>query len=213
MTKAIILDFDGTIADTTESIMMSVRHTAKVLGVQIDEEVAFRTIGLPLQETFFRAFGLKDRDDVENAMAIYRKYFNSIDGVSYIKLYPGVMDGLMQFKSNGISLGIATSRHMESLTFLCDHLGIADLFDVMNTVDTVPNPKPAPDTVLACLDTLGIEPAEAIVTGDTTFDLQMGRRAGCRTCGVTYGSHTPEMLRTESPDYLVSDLRELFHIV
>ena len=56
---------------------------------------------------------------------------------------------------------------------------------------------------------MGARPEETLVIGDTTFDIEMGKAAGCHTCGVTYGNQSADQLAGASPDYLLDDLRKL----
>jgi phosphoglycolate phosphatase len=63
------------------------------------------------------------------------------------------------------------------------------------------------------LERFGADASEAMVIGDTTYDIQMGSAAGCRTCAVSYGNHSVERLRTASPDHIVADLRDLVALI
>ena len=64
--------------------------------------------------------------------------------------------------------------------------------------------------VLSLTDTL---PTEAMVVGDTTFDIEMGRAAGCMTCGVTYGNHNRNILKSAGSDFLIDDFSQLYSLV
>ena len=59
----------------------------------------------------------------------------------------------------------------------------------------------------------GVTGEEALVVGDSTFDMDMGREAGCHLCGVTYGSHTPEMLREKGARYIIEHFSDIETIV
>ncbi len=58
---------------------------------------------------------------------------------------------------------------------------------------------------------MNIRADETLVVGDTTFDIEMGNRAGCRTCAVTWGNHSRELLATVCPDLIIDDLDSLYH--
>ena len=77
------------------------------------------------------------------------------------------------------------------------------------SANDVQHAKPNPEPVLKILSTLDIKPTEAIVVGDTTFDILMGRDAGCRTCGVTYGNQSADALRSAGATYIIDDFAEL----
>ena len=63
--------------------------------------------------------------------------------------------------------------------------------------------------VLALLARMDIEATETLVVGDTTFDIEMGNRAGCKTCAVTWGNHSRELLATVCPDLIIDELEEI----
>ena len=89
-------------------------------------------------------------------------------------------------------------------------LEIEPYFCALTNNEDVSHPKPAPDLALLLLERLDARPEESLVVGDTIFDLQMGRAAGCRTCGVTWGNQDRPTLQTASPDWILDDIRDLF---
>lgn len=210
--RCILFDFDGTLADTETGIVTTFKAALERMGEPVLSSEAIKaTIGLPLDQSFHVAAGLEG-DRIKLATDTYREIFQTV-GFASIVLFEGVKEALETLRQQGMVLGIASSRHMLSLLQICDMQGITHLFDAIYGVDKAPRPKPAPDTVLAALDELGISPEETLVVGDTIFDLQMGKNAGCRVCGVTYGNHSRERLLSEAPDFLVDDLRELCAII
>lgn len=70
-------------------------------------------------------------------------------------------------------------------------------------------PKPAPDMVLYLLGELKADADRTLVVGDTTYDLDMGKSAGCRCCGVSYGNHSRERLMESASDYIIDCFKEL----
>jgi phosphoglycolate phosphatase len=65
--------------------------------------------------------------------------------------------------------------------------------------------------VLALLARMEIQADETLVVGDTTFDIEMGNRAGCKTCAVTWGNHSCELLQSARPDMIIDDLDSIYH--
>lgn len=211
--KTIILDFDGTIADTRQSILETVRRTLLALSLPpVNDLDVQNVIGLPLRETFIRVAHITDETMVEKAMATYREIFGDVSK-HVVKLFPNVAETLHTLKEKGLILAIASSRGHESLETLMNMLGISSYISFILGEQDVVNKKPAPDMVLRILDQTGTVAKDALVVGDTIYDIQMGQGAGCLTCGVTYGNQTSEQLRKQGADYIIDDFAQIIEIV
>ncbi len=207
---AIIFDFDGTLADTQSGILATSQETLRRMGRgPADEAALAATIGLPLRENFTREAGLDDAE-ADRAVAIYRAIFDET-AVPLISSFPGVEETLRTLSERGIPMAVATSRGQRSLEMLMHQLGLDRYIPPERCfgVETVARPKPAPDLVYVILGKLGAAPEETLVVGDTTFDIEMGRNAGCHTCGVSYGNQSADTLAGAFPDYIIDDLRKL----
>ena len=207
---AIIFDFDGTLADTQRGILATAQEVLRRMGLPPADETAMAaTIGLPLIENFTRGVGMP-LEEAQRAVAIYREIFEEV-AVPVIDLFPGVKETLRTLAERGVPMAVASSRGQHSLEMLMQKTGLAEFIplDHLFGVETAARPKPAPDMVYVILGRLGAKPEETLVVGDTTFDLEMGRNAGCFTCGVSYGNQTAEQLATASPNYIIDDLRKL----
>ncbi|MBR4326081.1 MAG: HAD family hydrolase, partial [Bacteroidales bacterium] len=99
-----------------------------------------------------------------------------------------------------------------SLRLILTKNGILDYFDELVTRDNGFAPKPAPDMVNYLLKKMNLAPQEVLVVGDTTFDIDMGNAAGCKTCAVTYGNHTAEMLAKSKCDWMVGRFEEIIEL-
>jgi len=211
MIKYLVFDFDGTLADTTEGILKTTEATLERMGLPAAEpSVVQQAIGLPLRGSL-RAAGVPE-ERLEEGVDVYHEVFYQV-APKHITIYPGVHEGLELLAARGMRMGIATSRSEPSLVMLLREHGILDYFEVLGTVGCVERPKPAPDLVQWVLERFGADPSEAMVIGDTTYDIQMGSAAGCRTCAVSYGNHPVDKLLTASPGLIVDDLRELADIL
>lgn len=208
MTGYIIFDFDGTLADTSEGIVKTVQTTLDTMGLPQQPAAQIKaTIGLPLSETI-RLGGRVPEERVEEGVSIYREKFFSV-ATGHIKLFPGVRETLLEMHDSGIRLAIATSRGSNSLGVILKAYGIDGIFDEMATSSDNYEPKPSPEMVLKLMERLGAGKDETLVVGDTTFDLLMGKGAGCRTCGVSYGNHDRATLASVSPDFIVDSFPEI----
>ena len=207
---AIIFDFDGTLADTQRGIIATAQEVLRRMGREpADERALAATIGLPLKENFTRGAGLSEADATQ-AVDIYREIFQTF-AIPAITLFPGVEEVLATLSARGVPMAVASSRGQFSLEGLMHHLGLDRYIPLSFVfgVETAARPKPAPDILYVILGKLGAKPEETLVVGDTTFDIEMGRAAGCYTCAVSYGNQSAGQLASASPNYLLDDLRKL----
>ena len=210
-TKIIILDFDGTLGDTAAVIIKTMHATIEELGLpsRTDEECA-AMIGLRLVEIPPVLFPDCDVDGELYAQT-YRRLFHiyNVDGA--VELYPNVSETLAELKSRGLVLTIASSRSNASLMDYVESLNLTSIISYVLGADDVKDGKPHPEAVNRTLEHFGFKPEEAIVVGDTVFDIQMGANAGTRTCGVTYGNGTRESL-TEAT-WIIDNFCQLLEFV
>lgn len=210
--KTLILDFDGTLADTKESIIQTMRYVSETLHTTgFDEELIKSLIGLPLKDTFEKAFAF-DEKLIQEATFIYRKHYNEIV-IDTISLFENVKDTLIYFHKKGIHLTVASSKGKEALIKVLKKQNIYDLFSFIGGEEDAKNKKPAPDIVNHIMNTYTYQPHECLVVGDTIFDIEMGQRAHVDTCGVTYGNKAREVLEQQNPTYIINTFQELKEIV
>ena len=205
--RIMILDFDGTLGDTAGVIVKTMQATIKELGLpsRSDEQCA-AMIGLRLIEIPPVLFPECELDG-EYYASTYRRLFHDFNTEGAVELYPNVLETLVELKKRGIILTIASSRSKASLTEYVSALGLESVISFVLGADDVKDGKPAPEAVNRTLEKFGFLPEEALVVGDTTFDIQMGKAAGTRTCGVTYGNGSIESLA--DADLIIDDFGEL----
>ena len=208
MIKAILFDFDGTLADTAPAIVMTMQQTFKVMGIDVPSDEAIRrTIGLPLEASVKKLGHLND-EDVKTATETYRGLFPTYQ-VDYIGLFPDMAKTLTELNQSGVRMAICTSRSAASLDSICEHHSIKDFFETRMTVDDKLPSKPAPDMVLALLNKMQLQKEDALVVGDTTFDIEMGNRAGCKTVAVTWGNHSRQQLTEAQPTFIIDSIEQI----
>ncbi len=212
--KVIMLDFDGTTACTVPAIYHAAKRMLNMHGYEVEKEVVYKNFGLALPFAF-RCFAGDDSIDdatIEQMIAEYNNIYKE-EGEQLIELFDGVVETLDRLTKAGIKIVIASNNIRPVLDRLTANLGIAKYIDDIVSVEDVENVKPAPDIALEALRRYNISGEEALVVGDSTFDMDMGREAGCHLCGVTYGSHTPEMLCDKGARYIIKHFSELEKIV
>ncbi len=210
--EIIIFDFDGTLADTQNSILQTMKLVAEKLNIEkIDEGFIKSLIGLPLSTTFQKAF-LLDEELLPKATSIYRQHYNNI-AIETISLFKNVKDTLFKLQERGIKLAVASSKGKVSLIKILKKHNICDIFSFVGGEEDVKNKKPAPDIVNLILNKTNVSPDNCIVVGDTVFDIEMGQRANTLTCGVTYGNNTKKELQSLKPNFIIDDMSEILNLI
>ena len=198
--------------DTSEGIVRCTQATLREMGIAASTPARIRpTIGLPLGQCFELGTDTPP-ERIEEACLTYRRLFNEI-AIPCTTLYDGVAETLATLHEAGYRLAVCTSRSQASLEELLRVHGLGSFFSAYTSNDDVlhggARPKPTPDLATLLLTRLGARAEESLVVGDTVFDLEMGRRAGCRTCGVTYGNQDRTQLLAAAPDALIDRFPDL----
>lgn len=213
MIKNIIFDFDGTLADTTNLIVSTMQETVKQMNLPYRSSREIRaTIGVRLTEIPSILWpSIKNIGEIfaEN----YRRIFSIFKDKIPVYLYPGVKETLMDLKSRGLSLAIATSRSHHSVEELTTQLGIRDCFNYIIGGDDVSKGKPNPESIFLIMKKGGWNSDSTMMTGDMKVDIEMGKSADCVTCGVVYGNGLESELTEAGADFIVHDFRSLVEIV
>lgn len=202
--QLLIFDFDGTLADTTEIIVSTCRLTIAGLNYEPRTDAQLKSIiGLPLREAFRHLFPQCTDTELDRCADTYRRIFYERKAHLVPQLYPGVKETLDALAARGVTLSIASSRSYNSLIEYCDIYGITRHFALVLGCDNVERAKPHPEPVLKTLRTLGVAADRTVVVGDMPVDVAMGRGAGCRTVGVSYGNSSREDLQAAGADCVI----------
>ncbi len=209
--RAVLYDFDGTLADSTGLIMESYRHTmAAHLGEAPPDEEWLSGFGTPL-ETQIRRFARSDTEHLA-MLATYRA-FQSAQYRALLRPFSGAVDAVSGLVRRGISLAIVTSRHRESTLRGIELCGLVDLFPEIVTPEDVTHAKPHPEPVLFALERLGVAAEETVFVGDSPHDMAAGRAAGTRTAAALWGPFPHAALLREEPDFLLNHPAEVLDLV
>jgi phosphoglycolate phosphatase len=211
MTKLAIFDCDGTLVDSQANICLAMEHAFDEAGMAPPSRLATRRIvGLSLVEAMRML--LPDADAaVHSEMAErYRASYLVLrnNGLEHEPLYDGIAALLSSMDEAGWLLGVATGKSDRGLERCLDQHGIKGLFVTLQTADRHPS-KPHPSMVYTALTDAGVEAKDAVVIGDTVYDIHMGKAAGCRTIGVNWGYHPVDELRGAGADAIAESMNEL----
>lgn len=210
MIKLIIFDFDGTLGDTRRNIILTLRQTMQALGLKVhDEATCGATIGLRLEDGFRQLYPDLDETGIKECATTYRRLFDENKKTLVPALFPGVVETLSELQRRGLTMTIATSRSSKSLHEFLSDMGIAGYMSFIMTGDLVEKGKPDPEPVLKTLAALEADASETLVVGDMPVDILMGRGAGVKTCGVTWGNASRLELEAAGADFIIDSMSEL----
>ena len=212
MTQLVILDFDGTLADTQPIIIASIQATLRELHLPEHTDAECRTIiGLPLAECFTTLCGV-DGAMAERCADVYRRIFDELNTDGTVRLFPHVLETLKTLHERGLLLAICSSRGRPTLEGFVKTFRMEHYVSMVVSANDVEHHKPHPEPVQKILSTLGVPADEAVVVGDANYDILMGRNAGCRTVGVTYGNQSADDLRAAGADAIIDDFADLLSL-
>lgn len=212
--KLVIFDFDGTLADTKENIILTFQMTMKELGVEIkSRQECAATIGLTLEDAFKVLYPGMAAEKYILLRDTYRRIFKENRKILVPGLFPEVMETLEELQRRGYLMSIASSRQSPSLQSFLEDMKIAHLFEYAVGGDNVEHPKPAPDAVLQILRHYNLSAEEAFVVGDMPFDINMATNAGVKSCGVTWGNADAAQLKESGANYIIDKMSQLLEIL
>ena len=209
--RFIIFDCDGTLVDSQKAIMRGI-HTAWLaegLTPPLLSDVV-NTIGLPLLEVI-KVLNPQG-NDAQNSR-LEKGFFKTFDDTKIITekeepLYDGVIETLQTLKKTGALLAVVTGKGRRGLGKVLDRHNLHDLFVVTKTADCGAG-KPNPQVLLEAMDEVGADKTNSVIIGDTTYDILMGKNAGIKSVGVSFGYHSVADLKEAGAELIVDAFTDL----
>lgn len=211
MNRLALFDCDGTLVDSQANICLAMEHAFAEADMASPPRQAIRRIvGLSLLETMRTLLpgvsGVVHAEMVERYRASYLTLRNN--GLEHEPLYDGIAAVLSKLDEDGWMLGVATGKSDRGLERCLDTHAIKGLFVTLQTADRHPS-KPNPSMINKAMADAGSEPKSTVMIGDTVYDILMGKAAGCRTIGVSWGYHPIAELREAGADMIAESMDEL----
>ena len=209
--KGILFDNDGTLVDTHDIILASMRYsTQKVLGRVLPDEVLMRKVGQPLIVQM-RDF-TPDEDEQVEIVRVYREHNATIHD-ERISAFPGTAEALASLVDRGFVLGVVTSKLRVTAWHGLEICGLSPYLSCCIGAEDCEHYKPEAEPVLRGAKALGLLAADCLYVGDSPYDIQAGKAAGCATMAVTWGVFSRDELCAESPDYVCDSFTELLEAI
>ncbi len=206
--RLVVFDVDGTLIDSQDFIVEAMNRAFGEMGVTLPTRAEILSIvGLSLSEAISRLVPDMSARDVDHAAQQYKDMFVKLraekGGEAAAPMYPGARDALETLhKRDEVLLGVATGKAKRGLDHAYHAHDIGHFFLTSQTADNHPS-KPHPSMLQATLRDTGAEAHQAVMIGDTSFDIEMGIAAGFHTIGVTWGYHGSDALISSGADQLV----------
>jgi phosphoglycolate phosphatase len=195
----IVFDWDGTLMDSTGTIVNCIQAAARDLGLPVpDDRAAAQVIGLSLQRAMETA--IPDVDPKYYPQIVERYRYHYLNQDANLALFDGVPEMLADLAQQGYFLGVATGKSRAGLDRALKVSKLASLFDATRCADETFS-KPHPAMLQELTDELGQEMARTVMIGDTTHDLLLAQNAGAAGIAVYYGAHPSEELDQLNPLY------------
>ena len=203
----ILFDFDGTVADTSEGILNSLRCALESLRVPVPPTKTLNGfIGPSLYDSFRFITGLSD-EVAEEAVRKYREYYKR-EGVYKLKLYEGMETLLKSLREKGHTLCVASLKPKVQLDTAVNALGVYEHFDIVAGAS-----ESKKDNDKREILSQASNGEKSVMIGDSPYDIIAGNALGFTTIAVTYGFSTEEKLREQKPCFIASTVAEIEQII
>ncbi len=207
--KLIIFDLDGTLVDTSIDITNALNYALKPYGLKnltVDDTV--KMVGEGITRLIEKLLGdekIQARDDVIKKFLDY--YSEHL--IDYSSVYPYVKETLD--KLDGYKRAVISNKREYLSTELLGKLDLLKYFNLVIGSDTTPEKKPSAIPVIHAVTKLGVSPQESIIVGDSSYDIEAGKKAGLKTVAVTYGYRERQYLM--DADYMIDSMEKLLELL
>nr|WP_110664916.1 HAD-IA family hydrolase [Salinicola halophilus] len=207
--RLVVFDWDGTLMDSAPRIVACMQQAAEAFGGRVPSAAAIRDIiGLGLPEAIERLYPGTTEAGRERLQRAYGESFRAADQ-SPAPFFPDVVEGLERLHRSGeCQMAVATGKSRRGLDRTFAHTDAARWFADSRTADLTRS-KPHPLMLEELLAARGIGVADAVMVGDTEYDLEMARAIGMDRIAVTYGVHDRRRLERSDPILVADDFSKV----
>lgn len=206
--KLVIFDWDGTLMDSAAKIISCMQWAARNANLPVPSPQAVSSIiGISLEKAIQILMDLSPGPELDAMVAGYKQAYVESDSTPCL-LFPGVTSMLASLQANGVQLAVATGKARRGLDRAWRNTDTGHFFSVSRTADDAAS-KPSSEMLEQLLLETGIAVEDAVMIGDTTYDMQMAEHIGMDRIGVSYGVHAQVELEKHHPVAIVHSVFEL----
>ena len=211
----ILFDLDGTLMASEEGITKSMQQALAALGIHERESDLSHFIGPPLNVELAATYHMS-AEDIGRTVSHFRKRYETV-GLYEAHPYPGVLELLRALKGNGCRLAIATSKPQDPMRRVTSHFGLAPYFEILcgsRVEDELENRTGKDNKAAVIRETLRLlderrNVEQAIMIGDSPYDIQGAKANHLPAIAVTYGYGNKKALLAEGPTFVANSVKEL----
>jgi phosphoglycolate phosphatase len=204
-----IFDWDGTLIDSKAKITHSMQLAAKDMNWEpLEDSLIHNIIGLGLPEAIFRLYPLVSDLERAHLRDFYAAHFIRLDEEKSSDFFPSVTNTLQSLRNQGHTLTIATGKSRKGLDRILKDLGMSDYFDATRCADETAS-KPHPLMLEQLLNHFNVQARDAVMIGDTEYDMEMAMRIAMPRIAVSYGAHHIDRLHQYKPELCLDQFDQL----
>lgn len=192
--RGVIFDIDGTLVDSNDAHAQAWWRAMRERGYEVPYERVRRLVGMGADNLLPSALGIAKGDPAGAEINRRQAEIFKQEYMSSIKAFPGARELVSRIRDEGLKCLVATSARPEELKAMLQVANVSDLIEDSTDSDDAPRSKPNPGIVQAALQQSGLAPQEALMLGDTPYDVQAAGQAGVRLIAVRSGGFSDEDL-------------------
>ncbi len=209
MFDLVIFDWDGTLADTQEVIVIAFQKALNKVECRVSDNFLKEKIGIGARNMLKEALeseGIPHDEKLIDKL-LEEKIKVQLTLTHKIKLFDGAVDLLKTLKPL-VKISLATMSDRKVMEKVLKEKGLQDYFDLVITADDVEKPKPDPEAFLKCAEVMKCKPEKCVVIEDSIFGIIAAKRAGMKCIAIPSGFYSKSDLEKEKPNLIVNSIKE-----
>ena len=209
MFEAVIFDWDGTLADTRQAIVIAFQKALSEINCKVSDGYIERRIGIGAADTFrdlLRSAKMQFGEKLIQHL-IERKSQLEIELTNQVKLFPGAKE-LLEALHGKVKMGLASMNNRSVIIHLLKANDLEKYFDAVLTAESISHSKPDPEIFLKTASKLKASPEKCVVIEDSIFGVKAAKLANMSCIAVLTGVYSKQELEREKPDLIVKTLKD-----